>query len=242
MLTADLKHVKTVDEFYTEIRSQQETHHGKDYCAMHDAIRKYLKDCKSYKELGTHQGGTAACVMTAEHKPEYMELVDINHEKYRWKLKSLAEPYCEENNIELVVKDADSTGLNSLSDRDIDMLVIDSLHKRFHMEAELTMHANYIKKYIIDIIDVRITNGLAHLCLTRNIELTRAEIVHSSVGLSFAFAFAFALGLAFALALAFGLESSSDDSSVPSSVFDSSFSFSSFATFFASLLAANLSP
>ena len=149
MLTADLKHVKTVDEFYTKIRSQQETHHGKDYCAMHDAIRKYLKDCKSYKELGTHQGGTAACVMTAEHKPEYMELVDINHEKYRWKLKSLAEPYCEENNIELVVKDADSTGLNSLSDRDIDMLVIDSLHKRFHMEAELTMHANYIKKYII---------------------------------------------------------------------------------------------
>ena len=61
----------------------------------------------------------------------------------------MAEPYCKENNIELVVKDADSTSLGSISDRNIDMLVIDSLHKRHHMEAELTMHAKYIKKYII---------------------------------------------------------------------------------------------
>lgn len=149
MLTADLKHVKTVEEFYTEIRSQQEEYHGKDYCAMHDAIRARLKDCDSYKELGTHQGGSAASVMTAEHKPSYMELVDINHEKYRWKLKSLATPYCRKNNIELVVKEADSTGLGSLSGRDIDMLVIDSLHLRHHMQKELDMHAGYIKKYIV---------------------------------------------------------------------------------------------
>ena len=149
MLTAELKHVKTVDQFYTEIREQQEEFHGKDYCAMHDAIRKYMKDCKSYKELGTHQGGSAAAVMTGEHKPEYMELVDIDHQKYRWKLKSLAEPYCKEHNIELIVREADSTSFTSLSDRDIDMLMIDSLHKRYHMEKELTMHANYIKKYIV---------------------------------------------------------------------------------------------
>lgn len=149
MLTADLKHVTSVEEFYTEIRSQQEEYHGADYCAMHDAIRKYMKDCKSYKELGTHQGGSAASVMTGEHKPEYMELVDINHEKYRWKLKSLAEPYCKEHGIELVVKEADSTALNSISHRDIDMLMIDSLHLRHHMEKELNMHAGYIQKYIV---------------------------------------------------------------------------------------------
>ena len=149
MLTANLKNVTSVEEFYTEIRSQQEAHHGKDYCAMHDAIRNYMKDCKSYKELGTHQGGSAASVMTGEHKPEYMELVDINHEKYRWKLKSLAQPYCKEHNIELVVKEADSTALNSLSDRDIDMLMIDSLHIRSHMEKELAIHAPYIQKYIV---------------------------------------------------------------------------------------------
>lgn len=149
MLTAELKHVKSVDEFYSEIRSQQEEFHGKEYCSMHDAIRSRLKECNSYKELGTHQGGTAACVMTAEDKPEYIELVDIDHYKYRWKLKSLAEKYCKENGIELVVKEADSTSFTSVSGRDIDMLVIDSLHKRSHMEQELDMHANYIKKYII---------------------------------------------------------------------------------------------
>jgi len=149
MLTADLKKVKSVDEFYVEIRSQQEAYHGADYCAMHDAIRKYMKDCKSYKELGTHQGGSAASVMTGEHKPEYMELVDINHEKYRWKLKSLAEPYCKKHGIELVVKEADSTSINSISDRDIDMLMIDSLHIRSHMEKELSLHGSYIQKYII---------------------------------------------------------------------------------------------
>ena len=116
---------------------------------MHDAIRHYMKDCSSYKEIGTHQGGSAAAVMTGDHKPKYMELIDINHEKYRWKLKSLAEPYCKEHGIELVVKEADSTALNSLSHINVDMLMIDSLHKRYHMEKELSMHAGYVNKYII---------------------------------------------------------------------------------------------
>jgi len=144
-----MKHVKSVEEFYTDIRSQQEEYHGEDYCAMHDAIRKYMKDCKSYKELGTHQGASAAAVMSGEHKPEYMELIDIDHYKYRWKLKSLAEPYCKEHGIELVVKEADSTSFNSMSGRDVDMLMIDSLHKRSHMEQELALHASSVKKYII---------------------------------------------------------------------------------------------
>ena len=80
--------------------------------------------------------------MTSEHRPTYMELVDIDHVKYRWKLKSLAEPYCKEHGIQLVVKQADSSALSSISDRSIDMLVIDSLHKRYHMEAEITYIGN----------------------------------------------------------------------------------------------------
>ena len=63
MHTADLGHVKTVEEFYKSIRTQQEVAHGKEYCDQHDAIIKYMKECNSYKELGTHQGATAACVM-----------------------------------------------------------------------------------------------------------------------------------------------------------------------------------
>jgi len=149
MLTAELKHVKTLDEFYTEIRTQQEEYHGEHYCAMHDAIRKYMKDCKSYKELGTHQGASAAAVLTGEHLPEYMELIDIDHYKYRWKLKSLAEKFCKERGIELVVKEADSTSFNSMSGVDVDMLMIDSLHIRSHMEKELDLHGPGVKKYIV---------------------------------------------------------------------------------------------
>ena len=103
---------------------------------MHDAIRFYLMNCDSYKELGTHQGASAAAAMTGGKIPSYMELIDINHEKYRWKLKSLAVPYAKENNIELIVREADSTSLASLSHKAVDMLVIDSLHKRSHMEQE----------------------------------------------------------------------------------------------------------
>ena len=146
MHTSEVSHVKTVEEFYKSIREQQEVAHGKEYCDQHDAIIKYMKECESYKELGTHQGATAACVMLL--KPKYIELVDINHYKYRWKLKELAEPFCKENNIELVVKEADSGSLASLS-RPVDMMLIDSLHKPDHMKKELEMHGVSVNKYII---------------------------------------------------------------------------------------------
>jgi|TARA_R110002153_G_scaffold81998_1_gene207306 hypothetical protein len=149
MLTAKLDDVTSVDEFYNEIRSQQEAFHGAHYCAMHDAMRKYMKDCNSYKELGTHQGGSAAAVMSGEHKPKYMELIDIDHVKYRAKLKSLAEPYCKEHGIELVVREADSGGLGSMSAKAVDMLMIDSIHKRYHMEKELQIHGQMVTKYIV---------------------------------------------------------------------------------------------
>ena len=101
MHTSEVSHVKTVEEFYKSIREQQEVAHGKEYCDQHDAIIKYMKECDSYKELGTHQGATAACVMLL--KPKYIELVDINHYKYRWKLKELAEPFCQKNKIPLFI-------------------------------------------------------------------------------------------------------------------------------------------
>ena len=109
MHTSEVSHVKSVEEFYKSIREQQEEAHGKEYCDQHDAIVKYMAECDSYKELGTHQGATAACAMLL--KPKYVELVDINHYKYRWKLQELAEPFCQENNIELVVKEVDSSSL-----------------------------------------------------------------------------------------------------------------------------------
>ena len=51
-------------------------------------------------------------------------------------MQELAEPYCKEHNIELVVKDADTASLASLG-APVDMMLIDSLHKAYHMKKEL---------------------------------------------------------------------------------------------------------
>jgi cephalosporin hydroxylase len=147
MINADLGHVTTLEEFYSEIRKQQEAAHGNDYCQQHDAIQRLLKtECKTYKELGTHQGGTAAAALMM--KPTRIELVDISMDKYRLFAKPLFEKYCTENNIELTVKEVDSTSLSSLGP-EVDLMLIDSRHTRTHMEAELNMHHRNVKKYIV---------------------------------------------------------------------------------------------
>lgn len=145
MINALLDHVTTVLEFNSEIRRQQEQAHGEDYCAIHDAIRKYMADCDSYMELGTHQGGTASVAMLC--KPKKIYLVDLDTSKYNNKLSSLATQFCAEHDIELNVKQCDSTSFISVNSTD--MLVIDSYHHPAHMLKELNMHGNNVKKYIL---------------------------------------------------------------------------------------------
>jgi len=82
MINAKLDHVKTLPEFYTEIRKQQEEAHGSEYCWQHDAMQKLMREeCNTYKELGTHQGASAAAACLTN--PKSAELIDINHEKIR---------------------------------------------------------------------------------------------------------------------------------------------------------------
>ena len=147
MINSKLDHCKTVDEFYTSIRSQQEEAHGADYCAMHDAVNEIAKECNSYKELGVHQGGTLANALL-QPTLKYVEGVDISLEKYNAKLQSLAEPHAKENKKVLKMKEVDSTGIESLG-YSTDILLIDSYHKSFHMQKELERHGQYVKKYIV---------------------------------------------------------------------------------------------
>ena len=41
MINSELGHVKTLEEFNSEIRRQQEEAHGKGYCDIHDAIKQH---------------------------------------------------------------------------------------------------------------------------------------------------------------------------------------------------------
>lgn len=152
MINSELGHVTTLEEFNSEIRRQQEEAHGQEYCAIHDAIRKYLKDCDSYLELGVHQGGTASAAMLS--KPTKVHLLDIDMSRYNKFLAPIAKKYCLENYIQLSVEQADSTSSTTRTYLDvatlgIDMLVIDSYHHPAHMMKELNLYGKIVGKYIL---------------------------------------------------------------------------------------------
>ena len=145
MINAELGHVTTLEEFNSEIRRIQEEAHGENYCAMHDAIAKHVEDCDSYMELGTHQGGSASAAMLTNTKS--IQLVDIDFSRYNKFLKPIASKYCKENGIELSIKEMDSRSFATV--KEVDMLVIDSVHKPEFMQQELDLHGANVKKYII---------------------------------------------------------------------------------------------
>ena len=154
MINSELGHVKTVEEFNIDIRKQQEEAHGADYCAIHDAIKKYAEGCNAYMELGTHQGGTASAALLAGFKR--VHLVDMDMSRYNKFLKPLAEQYAADNDIELIVKQTDSTGLGAIGYSD--MLMIDSYHHPNHMMKELQLHGGTVRKYILAH-DTSVING-----------------------------------------------------------------------------------
>lgn len=178
MINSELGHVKTLREFNKEIRKQQEEAHGADYCQIHDAIKKYMKECKSYMELGTHQGGTASIAILSRPKPTRICLVDIDMSRYRKFLKPIAEEYCDKHNIELIIKEIDSTSIASLNTTD--MLVIDSYHHPAHMQKELNVHGANVRKYILahdtSIINGRQNDSL-YQCLKKFAEGNNWEII-----------------------------------------------------------------
>lgn len=147
MINSELGHVKTIDEFYASIREQQEAAHGEHYCKMHDIINDLAKDCKSYKELGVHQGGTLANALL-QPTLRYVEGVDISLEKYNKFLKPIAENWAAASARVLRMKECSSTSIDSLG-YSTDILMIDSVHKSHHMQAELELHGKYVKRYIV---------------------------------------------------------------------------------------------
>ena len=154
MINSELGHVKTLEEFNSEIRRQQEEAHGKGYTDIHDAIQKYLSNEDVYMELGTHQGGTASAAMLA--RPKSVIMVDIDPSRYYKFLSPIADSFCRANGIDLEMKNTSSIGLGSIAN--CDMLVIDSVHKADFMNKELALHGGNVNKYIIAH-DTMIING-----------------------------------------------------------------------------------
>ena len=155
MLTATIENAKTLQEFYTQIRTQQEDpkNHGEHYCAHHDMIKEFMSECESYKELGTHQGASAAAALLAGAKE--VHFVDHTLEKYNWQ-RHLFESYAECYEVNLNVYEMSSIDIDCAVPTD--MLMIDSLHTWDWAQKELNLHAPITKKYII-LHDTTLVNG-----------------------------------------------------------------------------------
>lgn len=150
MIQANVSKCRNLEEFYKEIRNQQETAHGQDYCRHHDAIKTCIlkEGCISYKELGTHQGATAAAACLANPKVLYsIELIDISFDLFDTN-EHLFNSFCTQNNICISKNKINSSDPRSAINV-IDLLLIDSLHTPEHLRKELLIHPVKVQKFMI---------------------------------------------------------------------------------------------
>lgn len=145
MIIADLENCKTLEEFYSEIISQQTDKHGEHYCNHHGVIRRLIEEgCESYKELGVHQGASAAAALLAG--ADDMFLVDPDFSKIDPYME-LFEEYYLPAGVTLTTYCGSSLDKGSVSP--VDLLLVDSVHKPDHLQKELDLHAQYVRKYMV---------------------------------------------------------------------------------------------
>jgi len=152
MYSADMTHSKSLPAFYKELRAGQEKHSGDDYCAVHDAIARLMKDCDSYKELGLAQGTTLAAAIL-QH-PVSVEAIDNDLPRFN-ACRPLFEKYCKKHKIELTIREMSS--LNPQAVSQADLLFIDTVHKPAWLGKELMLHQSHVGKYIV--MHDTVTNG-----------------------------------------------------------------------------------
>lgn len=135
-----------LSHFYDKARREQERVHGDGYCNHHDAVVSLLPEGGTYLELGVHQGTSAAGVLL-NSKLKKAVLVDNNLGMFRRLTSHLFRQYCSENDIELDVRQVDSSMVGSKEPCDV--LLIDSLHTAKHLKKELSLHADNVRIGIV---------------------------------------------------------------------------------------------
>jgi len=145
MLTTDMTHTKTLQEFYDDLRKRQEEYHGEDYCAVHDEIVRLMEKCETYKELGVKQGTTLAAVLL--QKPKSVIGIDRSLKDYS-PCKALFEKYATDNDIDFKVIEDDSCSFRATA-TDCDLLFIDTWHVYSQLKKELNAHYSFVNKYIV---------------------------------------------------------------------------------------------
>ena len=133
----------TLTDYYRRLCVAQAEAHGWGYLAVHDEIKRLMLECVSYTELGVNQGATLAAAVLC--RPDSVRGYDIALDNYR-PARHLFQNYAAYFDIDFMVAQASS--LLCAIDT-VDLLYIDTIHRRDHLTAELERHAPKVKKYIV---------------------------------------------------------------------------------------------
>jgi len=157
MIKPDVRHAKTLEEFYSELTRLQAGAHGGEYVEHHNALVKCAKECEVIKEIGVCQGATFAALLMQHPK----KLIGMdNYPKHYYNYQKLFDDYAKEHNVDLEFIEGDSHDPKHV--HEVDMLHIDSLHTPAHLIGELRLHAPKVRKYIVfhDTANYKTTKGL----------------------------------------------------------------------------------
>lgn len=110
-----------------------------------DALMEYANRVEVVKELGVYQGVTAAMFLTQPNVKKYVG-IDIDFGLYEQHFRSHIENYAVETGKVVEMYRASSTDPRTAGS--CDMLHIDSLHTVRHLQQELKLHLDHVKKYV----------------------------------------------------------------------------------------------
>lgn len=108
-------------------------------------LMEYADRCAHVREIGVQTGITCAMFLTQPNVKK-VSGIDIKLSVYEKNFEPHMKVYSEEHGKELHFEELDSHSIESVVE--CDMLHIDSLHKSRHLQKELELHANSVKKYI----------------------------------------------------------------------------------------------
>jgi hypothetical protein len=143
MIHPNFSHCSTLEEFYSQACTLFSAEYGSDFILYWEHIRQLAKECRSYKDLGTLQGVSAAAAILGNSDMAYVELVDVNFHPLQ-----PHQHVFEQFQGELKLNQNSSVD-PAVPVSNVDMMLVDSLHTKKHVTQELHLHAPHTNKYIV---------------------------------------------------------------------------------------------
>ena len=144
MYQVNYENCTNLKEFFKESMSQLADGYVEEYPTYLLKIQDYMKQCESYRELGTNQGASASAVMLTN--PKYVELIDKSFSRFN-PSKHLFDQYANDNNIGFMLHEESSVSVKT--DIKTDFLLVDSVHKYKHVKKEIELYEPLTTKFIL---------------------------------------------------------------------------------------------